>query len=160
MLSVLITLIVLSSVAGSIFWIAWLQAYKLIHPKRRRVNRTPEATRLQQQGYGVLLFDLRNHGESEGNLTSLGLYEVRDVQAAVKYVLSRPEVNSDGIALLGDSMGAATVLQALPSLPDVKAVVAVGSVLEPCREHLTRCQSLYRFVWLIPRPAYYSLLRA
>ena len=40
-----------------------------------------QAALLSKQGYGVLLFDLHNHGESQGEITTLGYTESEDVRA-------------------------------------------------------------------------------
>lgn len=79
---------------------------------------------LVAHGYDVLAFDFRAHGESEGDVTTVGLVETRDVEAALLYVASRPEADVDRVALIGFSMGAATALNAAGSLPQVDAVIA------------------------------------
>lgn len=91
-------------------------------------NRTAEkiADFLIAAGYDVLLFDLRGHGESDGDRFSLGYQERRDVAAAIEYVTGLG-VREDRIALIGISMGAGTVLQTLLLHPDVGAVVADSS---------------------------------
>jgi fermentation-respiration switch protein FrsA (DUF1100 family) len=88
-------------------------------------NRSAEkiADFLIADGYDVLLFDLRGHGDSEGDRFSLGYQERRDVAAAVDYVTGRG-VREDRVALIGISMGAGTVLQSLLLHPSVGAVVA------------------------------------
>jgi len=83
-----------------------------------------QAALLHKYGYGVLLFDLRNHGESQGTITTLGYLEAGDVQAAMDHLLSRPDVNPQRIGLMGMSMGGATVLRAAARIPEVRAVVA------------------------------------
>lgn len=91
-------------------------------------NRTQfldEAVFLQRKKYGVLLLDLRNHGESEGDKTTLGLYEVRDIAAAVEYIRQR-EGTDAAVAAFGHSMGAATVLLATAQIPEIRAVIAVS----------------------------------
>jgi uncharacterized protein len=91
-------------------------------------NRTAEkiADFLIADGYDVLLFDLRGHGDSEGERFSLGYQERRDVAAAIEYVSGRG-VREDRVALIGISMGAGTVLQSLLLHPNVGAVVADSS---------------------------------
>ncbi|MEK6207812.1 MAG: alpha/beta fold hydrolase [Chloroflexota bacterium] len=91
-------------------------------------NRTAEkiADFLVADGYDVLLFDLRGHGDSDGERFSLGYLERRDVAAAIDYVTGRG-VPESRIALIGISMGAGTVLQALLLHPNVGAVVADSS---------------------------------
>jgi len=82
-----------------------------------------DAALLAAHDYGVLLFDLRNSGESEGTLTTLGLHEVKDVRGAVDFVLSQPDVDPARLGLLGHSLGGGTVLLAGPDLPQVRSFV-------------------------------------
>jgi fermentation-respiration switch protein FrsA (DUF1100 family) len=85
-----------------------------------------DAAVLSRQGYSVLMFDWRGHGESEGNLVTFGIYEIRDVQAALDWIHRRPEVDPQRIGGLGESMGAVALLYATARLPEIKAVVAVS----------------------------------
>ncbi|WP_018703672.1 alpha/beta hydrolase [Anaeromusa acidaminophila] len=83
----------------------------------------PLAKVLVEHGMNVLLFDYRNSGESAGQMTSVGQYEVRDLLGAVDYVHSRQDLNPK-VALLGFSMGAATAILAGAAEPSIAAVVA------------------------------------
>lgn len=83
----------------------------------------PIVASLQQQGWNVLLFDFRNSGESGGDLTSVGQYEVQDLLGAVDFVQSQPDLGQQ-IVLYGFSMGAATALLAGSREPAVAAVIA------------------------------------
>ena len=83
----------------------------------------PLAKVLVEHGMNVLLFDYRNSGESAGQMTSVGQYEVRDLLGAVDYVHSRQDLNPK-VALLGFSMGAATAFLAGAAEPSIAAVVA------------------------------------
>jgi uncharacterized protein len=83
-----------------------------------------EAALLAGQGYGALLFDLRNSGESEGNVTTLGLREVNDVRGAVNFVLAQPGVDARRLGLVGVSMGGATAILSAARIPQISAVVA------------------------------------
>ena len=98
-----------------------------VHGLRRNRERfLTQAAFLHNQGYNVLLFDPRNHGESEGDTTSMALYEIRDVEAALSFIKKR--LGEDlTIALMGHSMGAATVLRATSRLPHIKASIAISS---------------------------------
>ncbi|GAA4414057.1 alpha/beta hydrolase [Nibrella viscosa] len=61
--------------------------------------------------YNTLSFDFRAHGNSSGNVCTIGYRETRDLEAAYEYVAGRGEQN---IVLWGVSMGAATILKAIP----------------------------------------------
>ncbi len=78
------------------------------------------ASELVEHGYNVLTFDMRGHGESDGNRMSAGYYEKRDLLGAVDYVKGR---GIEDIGVLGFSMGAATALLATPESDDIDAVV-------------------------------------
>lgn len=79
-------------------------------------------TLFARNGYGVLSWDFRAHGESDGEISTLGYYEVLDVEAALNYALSQPEV--EYVAAWGGSMGAAAVIMAAAARPEIKALVA------------------------------------
>lgn len=92
-----------------------------------RGNLLAQAALLTQRGYGALLFDFRNHGDSEGDITTFGLLEVRDVAAALAYLLAQPEVNAERIGLVGHSMGGAIAIRSAAQMPEIKAVVVESS---------------------------------
>ncbi|MFS1513359.1 alpha/beta hydrolase [Chengkuizengella sp. SCS-71B] len=72
-------------------------------------------------GYNVLLFDLRNSGESSGDVTTLGQLEKYDVLGAIDWI----QQNKKGkVGLLGVSMGAATAIQAAAEEPSVAGLIA------------------------------------
>lgn len=82
---------------------------------------------LLDEGYSVLLFDLRGHGESEGLRWGLGEKEALDVAAAVDLAAQKAGVTRSRVALLGESMGAGSALMALRHVPDVGPVVVDSS---------------------------------
>ena len=86
----------------------------------------PHAEALVGAGYNVLLFDFRAHGESGGLRYTLGAAEQHDVLGAVAYLKSRG-FTPDRMAFWAHSMGAATVLLASGSSPDVRTIVADSS---------------------------------
>ncbi|GAB3342430.1 alpha/beta hydrolase [Larkinella ripae] len=64
-----------------------------------------------QLGYTTLSFDFRAHGNSEGNICTIGYRETNDLKAAYDFVTRTGEKN---IIFWGASMGAATILKAIP----------------------------------------------
>lgn len=84
------------------------------------------ALTLHREEYNVLMFDLRNHGESAAKPPVMfGLQEARDLLGALAYLKDRDDVNADKIGVVGFSVGANTLLYALPYTKDIKAGVAV-----------------------------------
>lgn len=99
--------------------------------------------------YGALLFDLRNHGDSGGTQTTLGYYEPLDVQAAVAFLGEQPGVNPRQVVLVGESLGGAAVLMAMPQLPDVAGVV-IESTFSTVQENIE--EGVERLTGLPPFP--------
>jgi dipeptidyl aminopeptidase/acylaminoacyl peptidase len=87
----------------------------IIIPGRGSCIRDPDsllpAGMLHRLGYGVLLLDLRDHGEStvEDGRYAGGTEEYRDVQAAVDWLVAQG-AEPGHIGVLGTSMGAATAI--------------------------------------------------
>jgi len=78
---------------------------------RSRLELLERAGEAHKRGYSVLLFDLRNHGESDRAHTTLGILETQDVRAASQFV--RMKAPDQPQFLWGVSMGAATALLAV-----------------------------------------------
>lgn len=78
-----------------------------------------------QSGFGTVTWDFRAHGESEGEVCTMGYQEAMDVEAALDFALGQPDLNTVGA--LGESMGAAAVIQAAARRPEISAVVADSS---------------------------------
>jgi pimeloyl-ACP methyl ester carboxylesterase len=76
-----------------------------------------------RSGYGALLFDFTGHGVSEGSMVTYGVYEQDDVRAVVEYLRTRGDVNMDGLAIMGYSLGAITSVLSAAVMPELQAVV-------------------------------------
>ena len=89
-----------------------------------RAQYLPEAAFLHKAGFGVLLIDSRNSGDSAGDMNSFGLYEVNDIRGALDFLSNQPAVDPERIGLLGHSGGGSTVLLAGAQIPQISAVIA------------------------------------
>lgn len=97
----------------------------LLHPMAaNRLATLDHALMLARHGYGVLMIDLRAHGESEGNLLTFGGDEYLDVSAAVDYLQTRPEVDPARIGVMGFSLGASASILSAARDERLAAVVA------------------------------------
>jgi predicted MFS family arabinose efflux permease/pimeloyl-ACP methyl ester carboxylesterase len=108
---------------------------------RSRYEMLDRGLELWRAGYGVLLYDLRRHGHSPAEFSTIGYDERHDVEAAVAFVRTRAP--GQKIVLMGVSMGAAaTLLAAAESANDrdIIAVVADSSFLsfaDTVRHHVS-----------------------
>ena len=82
---------------------------------------------LARAGYGVLLFDARGHGESDGRAMDFGWYGDRDVNGAVRFLEEQPDVGSGRILAVGLSMGGEEAIGAAATNPRICGVVAEGA---------------------------------
>jgi fermentation-respiration switch protein FrsA (DUF1100 family) len=80
-----------------------------------RAYRTPLAAALARGGNAVLLFDYRGYGGNPGLPSERGL--ARDARAALEAVLSRDDVNPEGIVYLGESLGTGVAVRLAAERP-------------------------------------------
>jgi pimeloyl-ACP methyl ester carboxylesterase len=89
-----------------------------------RLDVMPATKVLVEQGFGVLLYDLRAHGRSTGNLGTWGWVEVNDFHGAVDYLLSHSDVDPYRIGAMGFSLGGQITIRAAAENGSVRAVIA------------------------------------
>ena len=114
------------------------------HGERRSVN---QYVLYARNGYGVLAWDFRAHGESGGELSTLGYHEALDVEAALDFVLLQEGM--EHIGAWGASMGGAAVLEAASRRVEIEAVV-VDSVFPTLEDELR---------WAVTRSAFLPFIR-
>ena len=103
-------------------WVIAVHGYTSRHPEMQDI-----AYEYHQRGYNAITPDLRGHGASDGDYTTLGLEDAKDILTWIDYILSL-NPNAE-IVLHGVSMGAATVMMTAgeATLPD-----NVIAVIEDC----------------------------
>jgi uncharacterized protein len=82
---------------------------------------------LARHGYGVLLFDRRGEGKSEGDPHAFGWGGERDIKAAIAYLQRRADVDPGRIGGIGLSVGGELMLQTAAETDDLAAVVSEGA---------------------------------
>ena len=94
------------------------------------------ARMLAENGYGVLLFDRRGEGASEGDGNLLGWGGERDIDAAVDFLKRRADVDPGRIGGIGFSVGGELMLEAAAGNEDIAAVVSEGAGTRTLREQV------------------------
>jgi uncharacterized protein len=92
------------------------------------------ARMLVGHGYGVLLFDRRGEGESDGDPNAFGWGASTDMKAAVAFLQRRPDVDRGRIGGIGLSVGGETLLQTAAESTGLKAIVSDGAGSRSIRE--------------------------
>ncbi|MCK6579584.1 MAG: alpha/beta hydrolase [Anaerolineae bacterium] len=82
------------------------------------------AKMLAAHGFGVLAFDQRGHGESEGKINLFGWEGGEDVAAAAAFLSDQEDVVV--IGALGLSLGGEVLLGAAAAAPQMRAIAAEG----------------------------------
>ena len=110
------------------------RAAVIAFPGRKGPQR--QARVLARNGYGVLLFDRRGEGESDGDPNVFGWAGERDLNAAVAFLRRRPDVDPDRIGGIGLSVGGEMMIEAAAESNGLKAIVSEGAGIRSLREAL------------------------
>src|SRR5262249_3162727 len=94
------------------------------------------ARMLIRHGYGVLLFDQRGEGRSDGDPNAFGWSAEKDFNAAIAFLETRRDVDRGRIGGLGLSVAGETLLQTAAHNPALRAVVSAGARSRSTREEL------------------------
>ena len=92
------------------------------------------AKMLARHGYGVLVFDRRGEGESEGDPNLFGWQGERDIHAAVAFLQHRPDVDPDRIGGIGLSVGGEMMIEAAAESTALRAIVSEGGSSRSVRD--------------------------
>ena len=111
-----------------------LEGKGFLKPWKSDISFLRQAKQLVNMGYSVLMYDMRNHGESDIGTTpwiTWGAEEAKDIIAAVDFVESHPVYKDAEIGLLSICMGSAISTYAfgmengLKNRKNIKAMIAV-----------------------------------
>ena len=106
-------------------------AVVIVYPGKKGTQK--HARMLVRHGYGVLVFDRRGEGTSEGDPNALGWGFDEDLKGALAYVRSRG-VDPSRIGGLGLSVGGEALLETAAETSAVKSVVSDGAGARSVRE--------------------------
>src|SRR5438067_3635458 len=104
------------------------KAVVMVHGKdQNRIDSSFDPGRIARallaDGWSVLLFEMRGHGESDGLRWGLGEYEPADILAAIDFAAKKTGQPRSRIATIGESMGGGSVLMTVGRDPSIGPVV-------------------------------------
>jgi pimeloyl-ACP methyl ester carboxylesterase len=125
----------------------------LVHGlNRSRIEMVKKTAFLAREGWNAVLFDLRHHGESGGQTTTLGVKEKEDVKAAVG--LARQKAPGLPVVVWGVSLGGASATFAAADDPGIAALVcdsSYRSLRDTVRHHVVMARGFRWWTRLIPQ---------
>jgi uncharacterized protein len=92
-----------------------------------------EASTFRNWGYNVMMVDVRNHGNSGGNCTTMGYRESEEVKLAFDYVMQTGEKN---IFLWGGSLGAVEIIKAVSDYQLQPSAIIIEAPFLSLQSHL------------------------
>lgn len=98
-----------------------------------KANILPEANDFHYQGFNVMLVDFRAHGNSQGNITTIGLREAEEVKLAYDFIAAKGEKN---IFCWGTSMGSVAIMKAIADYKLNPAGVILEMPFGSLKEHV------------------------
>lgn len=110
---------------------------------------------LSGAGFAVLMYDLRGHGRSQGQVSTWGWLEINDLLGAVDYLRRRADVDPMRIGALGFSLGGQISLRAAAQERWIRAVAAEGPPFATLSDHIIapgfnlRKLVFYPWLWIM-----------
>jgi len=81
----------------------------------------------KENNYATILFDMRAHGESEGDMICLGYKEYLDTKSIVKHIKANPAYNNIPIVVFGLSMGGTTAINSIGEIPEINGLISLSA---------------------------------
>ena len=116
----------------------------------------PHVAWLPKAGWNVLCFDYRGYGNSQGKTTRAGT--IADAEAALDYLLRRPDIDTSRIVALGQSLGGAVGIVLTAQRPEIRGLATDGAFDHYRRIacwHVRQDPLLFALAWWFP----YLLMR-
>jgi predicted alpha/beta hydrolase len=115
-------LVIITHVGGLTKYGSTVQYKNLTKLYNKEIEFLKTAEHLHKEGYWVLMFDFRNHGESDPDpnkgIASIGLEEYKDVVATMDYLKGRDELKDMDVGFVSFCMGANSTIIAMSKEPN------------------------------------------
>jgi uncharacterized protein len=81
----------------------------------------------RKNGFATIFFDMRAHGESDGDMICMGYREHLDTKAIVNYIEAKPEYKNVPIVVMGLSLGASTAIISTGEMPEIDGLISLSA---------------------------------
>lgn len=98
------------------------------------VNFLPKYKALQEAGFNILTYDMRNHGESEASpneICGVGYWEWQDVLGSLEFARNWEKTAGMDISLQSMCMGANSTLRAMEKVPEAFKDIKCWILIQP-----------------------------
>jgi len=85
------------------------------------------ARHFREMGFATFFFDMRAHGESDGDVICMGYREHLDTKAVVKYIKSKKEYKDIPLVVMGLSLGASTAIISAGEMPEIDGIISLSA---------------------------------
>jgi fermentation-respiration switch protein FrsA (DUF1100 family) len=92
--------------------------------------------------WNLFYFNFRGHADSQGQLTSLGPLELKDMESALAYIRQAKPEATRRLGIYGHSLGGAVAIAGAAKYPELEAVIA-ESPFASTRRTIARFSKLY-----------------
>jgi hypothetical protein len=110
------------------------RAAVIVFPGRSGTQK--QARLLVRHGYGVLLFDRRGEGASDGDPNIFGWHGERDLHAGAEFLQRRSDIDPERIGGIGLSVGGEMLIHAAAHSDAFRAIVSEGASGQSLRDEL------------------------
>ena len=128
-------LVIMTHVGGLTRYGSTTQYKNLTKLYDKEVEFLRTAEHLHKEGYWVLMFDFRNHGESaphpKRGIAGVGLVEYRDVVATMDYIRGRDDLKDMAVGFVSFCMGANSTIIAMSRVPEAFQKVKCLFLVQP-----------------------------
>jgi uncharacterized protein len=80
-----------------------------------------------ENGYATVFFDMRAHGESDGDMICMGYKEYLDTKAIIKHIKENPVYRYVPVIIFGISMGASTAIISAGEIPEIDGLISLSA---------------------------------
>ncbi|MFP4470656.1 MAG: alpha/beta hydrolase [Bacteroidales bacterium] len=81
----------------------------------------------REHGYATILFDMRAHGNSDGDMICLGYREHLDTRAIVDHIKADPDYQGVPVVVFGLSMGGATAINSIGEIEEIDGLISLSA---------------------------------